>query len=206
MKIYQNFFKKGVAICDPFCYYNHVPNKRYGLKGNEIMAYVSKDRKVTIKNDIDGSLKEHGFGNKVKYSMKIEHYSTLVLNIKSCHVDLKENLLNRLNERKNELLESGCYGVREMEMIENYISKNEKIDVDSEWNRDLNFHYHSKGSKEDLGKFFTGEALDVLWAIHEAVHKDWYDESDAMTDYFNVDFYFTLKIGDNKGGFSVIKK
>lgn len=175
-------------------------------KGLMIMAYISKERKVEIKNRIDGLLKEKGFDRSVKFSMKIENYSKLVLNISACKVDLKENLMNRLNERKNELLNSGCYSVNELESIENYIGQNERIDVDSEWNRDLNFHYHSSNSKEDLGKFFSGEALEILWLIHEAVHVGWYNNSDAMIDYFDVDFYFDLNIGDNKGGFKVINK
>lgn len=55
------------------------------------------------------------------------------------------------------------------------------IDVNPYW-----FHDH-----------FTGKAKEFLTKAFAALKSaDWYDESDAMTDYFNTAYYYRINIGN----------
>lgn len=61
-----------------------------------------------------------------------------------------------------------------------YVRTKRYIDVNPYW-----FHDH-----------FTGKAKDFLTAAFRALKSaDWYDESDAMTDYFNTAYYVDVNIG-----------
>lgn len=49
--------------------------------------------------------------------------------------------------------------------------------------------YHFKDHYDGVAKEFLTEALVALKSA------DWYDESDAMTDYFNTAYYVDVNIG-----------
>jgi len=49
--------------------------------------------------------------------------------------------------------------------------------------------YHFQNHYDGIAKEFLTEAFKALKAA------DWYDESDAMTDYFNTAYYFDINIG-----------
>jgi hypothetical protein len=47
-----------------------------------------------------------------------------------------------------------------------------------------------------LDKFFTGETLEILKKIKEALNTDNHDNSDAMSDYFDVGHYVGMQFGN----------
>jgi hypothetical protein len=49
--------------------------------------------------------------------------------------------------------------------------------------------YHFQNHYDGVAKEFLTEAFQALKAA------DWYDESDAMTDYFNTAYYVDVNIG-----------
>jgi len=51
---------------------------------------------------------------------------------------------------------------------------------------------------------YEGKTLDVLTKVVDAIKSaDYYDESDAMIDYFNTAYYFDINIGDYDKPFQV---
>jgi len=56
---------------------------------------------------------------------------------------------------------------------------------------------------------FTGEAKDAidqfLRIIKTAPERQWYDRSDAMTDYFDTAFYIHLNIGEWSKPYVLVK-
>ena len=61
-----------------------------------------------------------------------------------------------------------------------YIRKNQSLDINPYW-----FQEHFTGN----AKSFLTEAMQALKSA------DWYDESDAMVDYFNTAYYVDINVG-----------
>ena len=102
----------------------------------------------------------------VKASFAVRHHSTLVVNIKSGKIDFIGNY-NRVAGKR--------YANREQwQPATNY------LDVNQYW----------------YNEHFDGAARDFIEEIVAAVKSaDWYDRSDAMTDYFDTAYYFDINIG-----------
>jgi hypothetical protein len=72
------------------------------------------------------------------------------------------------------------------------------------WKSDGKLHDFAKGKRINpyyLENFFEGEAeeyLDTFKKIKDALNTDNYDNSDVMTDYFDVGHYIEINI-ENKG-------
>lgn len=49
-------------------------------------------------------------------------------------------------------------------------------------------HYHAE-------RQFSGTALDYIQQLIEIIKKQYWDESDLMTDYFHCSFYIDIQIG-----------
>lgn len=61
-----------------------------------------------------------------------------------------------------------------------YLPKTDYIDVNE---------YHYKNT-------FSGEAVDAITQLYTAMRTaDWRDESDIMTDYFDISYYVNINIG-----------
>jgi hypothetical protein len=56
-------------------------------------------------------------------------------------------------------------------------------------------HYHL-GNYGHHQKFFEDIEKIIKTAPVKAGGREWYDESDAMTDYFNTAYYFDISIGN----------
>ena len=53
---------------------------------------------------------------------------------------------------------------------------------------------------------FTGKPREIIGQLIDALKAaDYYDRSDAQTDYFDVAYYFDLKIGDHNRPFKLTK-
>lgn len=132
------------------------------------MAYMNQERKARIANNLKPILAKYG----VKGSLSVRNHSSIVLTLKSGKIDFIENFIQADTDKpyaKNMTAEQIAY-----------IRKNQSLDVNPYWFQD---HFTGKA------KAFLSEAFKALKSA------DWYDESDAMTDYFNTAYYVDLNIG-----------
>lgn len=132
------------------------------------MAYMNQDRKAKIAQALKPVLAKYG----VKGSLSVRNHSTICLTVKSGKIDFIENYIKTDAEKP--------YGQHFSEDQVAYIRKNQSIDVNPYW-----YQHHFTGK----AKAFLTEALQALKSA------DWYDESDAQTDYFNIAYYVDLNIG-----------
>lgn len=132
------------------------------------MAYMNQERKQKIAATLKPILAKYG----VKGSLSVRNHSTICLTVKSGKIDF----------------------------IENFI----KTDIDKHWGRPMQadqVEYIRKGQTLDVNPYwfqehFSGKAKDFLTEAFKALKSaDWYDESDAQTDYFNTAYYVDLNIG-----------
>lgn len=103
----------------------------------------------------------------VKYSLGVRHHSTIVLNIKSGPVDFIGNYNSVMTP------EHLHYNPHREPVTKDYI--------------DVNTHWYKE--------HFTGEVLELLAKIVTALNLNNHDNSDIMTDYFDVGHYVDVNIG-----------
>lgn len=132
------------------------------------MAYMNQERKQKISAKLKPILAKYG----VKGSLSVRNHSTIVLNLKSGSIDFIENYIKTDTDKP--------YGNKMSQDQVEYIRNNKSLDVNPYW-----FHEHFNGD----AKNFLTEAMQALKSA------DWYDESDAMTDYFNTAYYVDINIG-----------
>jgi hypothetical protein len=104
-----------------------------------------------------------------KWSLSVRHHSTLVLTIASAPVDLIEEAWKNAAERQR----TSCYHNDPPQPKPTYYSPNE---------------YY-------LDREFSGETLCTFQDIKNAMMTGNHDNSDAMTDYFDVGWYIDICIG-----------
>ena len=131
------------------------------------MAYMNQERKAKIASTLKPILAKYG----VKGSLSVRNHSTICLTVKSGSIDFIENFINTDHNTW-----SGKMDQRTIDSIR----KSQSLDVNPYW-----FHEHFSGVAKD----FLTEAFQALKSA------DWYDESDAQTDYFNTAYYVDLNIG-----------
>ena len=105
---------------------------------------------------------------KVKGSLSVRNHSTIVLTLKSGAIDFIGN--------SNRVCGNDFYqvsrGFRPNNTVHDQVNP-----------------YHFQNHYDGVAKEFLTEAFKALKAA------DWYDESDAMTDYFNTAYYVDVNIG-----------
>jgi hypothetical protein len=138
------------------------------------MAWMNQTRKAKIAQALKPVLAKYG----VKGSLSVRNHSTICLTGK---IDFIENYIKTDAEKP--------YAKHFSEDQVAYIRKNQSIDVNPYWFQD---HFTGKA------KAFLTEALQALKSA------DWYDESDAQTDYFNIAYYVDLNIGKWNKPYQVI--
>jgi hypothetical protein len=132
------------------------------------MAYMSQEKKAKIASTLKPVLVKYG----VKGSLSVRNHSTIVLTLKSGKIDFIENFIKT---------DTDSNIGRKMDPSQiDYLRKNQSMDVNPYW-----FQEHFTGG----AKAFLTEAFKALKSA------DWYDESDAMTDYFNTAYYVDLNVG-----------
>jgi hypothetical protein len=104
----------------------------------------------------------------VKASLAVRHHSTLVLNIASGPIDF----LTQYNERT-------IARMTEQDRLQFYDGPTTHIVVNE---------YH-------IAKHWTGPALAFLSEVIPAMNNGNHDESDIMTDYFDVGWYISINVG-----------
>jgi hypothetical protein len=113
----------------------------------------------------------------IKASFAVRHHSSIVVNIKSGVLDFIGNH-NEVCAKK--------YEYTEHRQAENY------LDVNIYW---ISEHYSG------LVRNFLNE---VMTAIKKA--GEWFDESDAMTDYFHTAFYIDINVGKWDKPYELVKE
>lgn len=117
------------------------------------MAYMSQERKKQIAQKLKQALK----GSGLKYSLAVNHHSTLVMTIISGPIDFYNDLVSS----RQAPLEKYNFGVNQY------------------WYKE---HY-------------TGESLKILDTIIPILNEGNHDNSDIMTDYFDVGWYLDINVG-----------
>jgi hypothetical protein len=132
------------------------------------MAYVSQDMKAKIAPAVKSLLKKYG----LKGSLSVNNHSTLMLTVKSGKIDFVENYIST----DAKVMHGGKMSQDQI----NYIRKHQSVDVNPYW-----CHEH-----------YSGDARDFLVAAIDALKgPDFFDHSDAQTDYFHCSHYVSIKIG-----------
>ena len=107
-------------------------------------------------------------GTGVKFSLSVRNHSTISCTIKSAPIDLIAN--------SNETCGKDFYQV----------SRGFKPN-DSRYEQVNPYHYKDH---------FSGKALEIVDKVVKALYTaDYYDRSDAMTDYFDTAYYVDVNIG-----------
>lgn len=130
------------------------------------MAYVSQTMKKELAPTIKAILKKYG----IKGSLAVRNHSTLVLNINSGNIDFIKNYLDTTGWGRrcnpSHFLTKDMFG--------GYLQVN-------------TYHIDSQ---------YSGKARDFLNEVIAAMKgPNFYDRSDAMTDYFDVSHYVDINVG-----------
>ena len=130
------------------------------------MAYISTDEVKAVRV----ALKER-FKNKLKFSVRREHYSSLNVSIISGEINFFDGSLNRKDPWH---ADAPAHEFDGHEQINNYYPEN-------------------------YGKHATlfEDIVNIMKTAPGTIEggRKWYDKSDAMTDYFDTAYYTNLSIG-----------
>lgn len=142
------------------------------------MAYMNQERKAIIQSNLKPVLARYG----VKGSLSVRNHSTIVLTVKSGKIDFIENFIKTDKEKP--------YAKYMSDQQVETIRKNRHLDVNPHW-----FQEHFSGTAKSF-------LVDAMKALKSA---GWYDESDAMTDYFNIAYYVDINIGKWNAPYALVK-
>jgi hypothetical protein len=129
------------------------------------MAYVSQEMKASKAPAIKAICKKYG----VKATLAVRHHSCLVLNIKSGKIDFVKQY-NLAGEKHPRDFGSGTSFIP---------VQNGNIQVNPYW-----YQQH-----------FSGNAVDFLKEVLDAMNVGNHDNSEPQTDYFDVGWYVDVNIG-----------
>ena len=130
------------------------------------MAYISTNEVKEVRT----ALKER-FKNKLKFSVKRDHYSSVVVSIMSGEINFYDGSLDR---------EDSWHKDAAKHIFDGHESINE--------------YYPENYGKH--GALFQDIVNIMKTAPANAENgREWYDRSDAMTDYFDTAFYVNLSVG-----------
>lgn len=125
-----------------------------------------------------------------KYSLAVRHHTTIVMTIRSAPIDFMQMEAERL---RAELRRGHSYV--DPHYIATHISELERGEVEY---FQLNEFQVATQFPGEIGKIFA----DIVAALNTGNH----DNSDLMTDYFDVGHYISLRIGDYGKPFRYIPK
>ena len=133
------------------------------------MAYVSQEDKKKLTPAIKAVLKKYN----AKASIAVRHHSTLVVNIKSSDLDIvSASNEARLDQIERELYHNPNY----------YVQLDDYVNVNEYWIEDT-YKKHP-------------EIVSFLTELKSAMEgDDFFNEDDAMTDYFHRSHYIDINIG-----------
>ena len=129
------------------------------------MAYMNQERKAKIAAAVKPILAKYG----MKGSLSVRNHMAIVLTLTSGKLDFIGDLQD---ERQ--------FGYVTHQLDKSKMRENYELSVNPYW-------YHEHYSGQSLA--FLSEVIPALKSA------DWYDESDAMIDYFNTAYYFDINVG-----------
>lgn len=135
------------------------------------MAYMNQTKKKELAPNIKKVLKKYG----MKGTLGVNNYSTLVLNISAGELDL----IGAANRRNKEFAER-----RGESYYENEGSMSVNHYWSGEWMREV--------GEEKIANFYD-EIVDAMNGEGAAIKN--HDNSDPMTDYFDVGWYLDINVG-----------
>ena len=140
-----------------------------------ILAYISQTEKKELAPQIKAVLKKYG----VNGTIAINHYSTLVVNLKKGKLDL----IGAAQKINNERAERQGLPVTR---IDNYFQANA---------------YREPTEYENfapiIGRFYS----DLIKAMKGT---KWFDKSDMMTDYFHTAYFLSINVGKYSAPYQLI--
>jgi len=140
------------------------------------MAYFSQEMKKIVTPAIKAVLKKYGMTGTIA----VKHHMSLVVNIKSGKLDLlgaAQKHVDMVNEQR---------GMKYTGDVDNYLQVNQFYAA--EWAR--------KVGEEEIANFYE----ELVTAMKSA---GWYDNSDAMTDYFDTAYYTDINVGKWDKGYEL---
>lgn len=142
------------------------------------MAHMNQERKARIATALKPILAKYG----VKGSLSVRNHSTIVLTLKSGRIDFVENFIQTDSDK-------AC--VRRMDAAQlKLLRERQNLDVNPYW-----FQEH-----------FSGQAKKFLTEAYKALKSaDWYDESDAQSDFFDTAYYVDVNVGKWNTPYAVVK-
>lgn len=117
------------------------------------------------KKQISAKLKVALKGSGLKYSLSIQNHSKLVMTIQSGPFDFFNDMPERFNTITGQYEKPRITG--------------DRLSVNTYW-----LHEH-----------FSGKSREVLMVIRNILNDGNHDNSDVMTDYFDVGWYIGIEIG-----------
>jgi len=132
------------------------------------MAYISQEMKKELAPAIKAVAKKYG----MKVTIGIDHHSSLVVKIKEGALDLI-GAANKHHELENEKRGFNYFG-----------GVGDYFDINP---------YHSANWYKAVGANKEANFVEEMIAAMKGTQ--WYDNSDAMTDYFDTAYYLSLKVG-----------
>lgn len=131
------------------------------------MAYMNQETKAKIVDALKPVMKKYG----IKASYSVRNHSSIVVLIKSGPIDFIGNFVETLQASPAHNKEDRIQ----------WVTKDQCLDVNQYW----------------LDSQFTGKALECLEEIFKTIKTagNWFDKSDAQTDYFNTAFYIDVNVG-----------
>jgi len=133
------------------------------------MAYMNQETKKEMAPAIKAVLKKY----KMKGSIAVENYSTLVVNIRGGKLDLIENwIANHKYERE--------------------YNTQEQIDA---WTEEFRSDAHIQVNPYSIDNSYSGVCEQFLSELRDAMMTGNHDNSDIMTDYFDVGWYININVG-----------
>lgn len=113
----------------------------------------------------------------IKASYAVRNHSTLVISVKQGKLDFIKNF-------NDESIARDPCGTRRIHVAKDY------LDVNPYW-----FQEH-----------FTGDCKAFLTELYAAAKgTEWYDRSDAMTDYFDTAYYIDVNVGGWNKPYALVK-
>lgn len=126
------------------------------------MAYMNQERKKKLAAELKKQMSGYG----LKYSLRVDHYSSIVMTISEGPLDFIKNA-QEVRDAKP------CPEHFRYQKPSNYIH------VNTYW----------------INEHFSGAAAVILSAAKAALSIGNHDNSDAQSDYFDVGWYVNINIG-----------
>jgi len=130
------------------------------------MAYMSQEQKKAFAPAIKALCAKY----KVKGTLSVRNYSTIVFNIRSGAIDF----LQQYNDYRSKKKEEG-------DVFYQSCTPATYTDV--------------QGDESRIAKVYEGDACAFLKEAHAILHGGNHNNSDIMTDYFDVGWYVDISIG-----------